>query len=299
MKRRRWAAGVAAVALVSVLLLIGSAAAAYASVFGIRYEPGPGVYETDDFQGLAADHYEMPSDRGQLLSAYLYFKTDTPKALVVMCHGIGGGSHRYYLPLVDYLCGRGYAVLGYDGTGNGGSEGESVAGLPQGLVDLDYVLDFVAAEPGLRDLPVALFGHSWGGYCVSAVPALHPEVRAVAAVAGFSSVPDIIGYAGRRMLGPLADLMIPLIGTYEFLRFGEYAGMTGLDGFAAMDAGVLVVHGTEDAVVPMAYGYGMYMDAYGDDPRFRFMQLDGLGHDCYLDGEVLSGIGDFYDDWVG
>jgi len=287
------AAVVAVLSLLSVL-----AAAAYSSVFGVRYEPGPEAPDFGDYPGLSRTAYPFPSDGGRMLSGYLYHGGTDPKALVVLSHGIGGGGHLWDLSVIDYLAGRGYAVFAYDGTGNGESEGRCVYGLPQGLIDLDHALGFVGRTPGLRDLPVVLFGHSWGGWCAAAVPALHPEVRAVVSVSGFDRVSDMVLYDGRQLAGPLAYAMAPLVGIYERARFGPYAGRTGVDGLGNTDAGVLVVHGTEDVVVPPEYGYGRYLDLYGDDPRFRFVQLEGQGHDCYVSGDVLAMVADFYDEYV-
>ena len=47
-----------------------------------------------------------------------------------------------------------YFVFAYDATGNDESEGDSVEGLPQGVIDLDNVITFVEQQDEFKDLPI-------------------------------------------------------------------------------------------------------------------------------------------------
>lgn len=58
---------------------------------------------------------------------------------------------------------KGYDVFAYDATGNDESEGNSVKGVPQFLIDLDYAIQFVKQTPDFDGSPIVLFGHSLGG----------------------------------------------------------------------------------------------------------------------------------------
>ena len=94
------------------------------------------------------------------------WKPDTPaRALVVMTHGHGEHSGRYG-HVAASLVSRGLAVATYDLRGHGRSEG------PRGYVrdwdnyrqDLKMFLAHLDAE--FRDLPLLLYGHSFGGTMV-------------------------------------------------------------------------------------------------------------------------------------
>lgn len=138
-------------------------------------------------------------------------------------------------------------------------------------------------------LPIVLWGHSWGGYCVSAVLAYHPEVKAVVAVSGFDRSSDLIQAQGEEMLGGISILLVPYAKLYERIKLGKWANSTATEGFESSDARVMVVHGSKDTVVPLAFGYTLWKDKYADDPRFTFILRENRGHDnVYYSQECLD-----------
>ena len=88
--------------------------------------------------------------------------------------------------LADYFASHDYLVFAYDATGNGESEGKTAKGMPQGLIDLDYAIRYIKENMELADLPLVLFGHSWGAYSSAGVLNLHPDIKAVVMAAGFN-----------------------------------------------------------------------------------------------------------------
>ena len=114
-----------------------------------------------------------------------------------MAHGFGGGGHNSYIDCANYFAHHGYWVFAYDATGNDESEGEGVGGLPQGVIDLDYAITFVEGSGNFPNLPIVLFGHSWGGYIVCSVLSYHPEVKAVIACSGFNSSSNMFEAEGK------------------------------------------------------------------------------------------------------
>jgi len=89
-------------------------------------------------------------------------KAATPKAVVIIVHGVNSHSGQY-LWTIDQLVAAGYSVYAYDHRGRGKSEG------PRFYIDdiVDYTEDLgtVVATAKQRDpgLPVFLLGHSAGG----------------------------------------------------------------------------------------------------------------------------------------
>ena len=68
-----------------------------------------------DFDGLKVEECTFPSDSGQ----------------------------NTYMDVADYFTSNVYLAFAYDATGNDKSEGDSVEGLPQGVIDLDYALRYI------------------------------------------------------------------------------------------------------------------------------------------------------------
>lgn len=251
----------------------------YESNFKERYETyAPMAFQISDFEGLTVSECTFLSNCGQKLAGYLYSKGGgEKKGVVVIAHGLGGG-HNYYMNIADYFSSNDYFVFAYDATGNDKSEGSSVRGLPQGVIDLDYALRYIKSDAQLKELPVVLFGHSWGAYSVCAVLNQHPEVKAVVSGSGFNCSMDMIEAEGRNIMGNGISVILPYVSLYESFKFGKYAGYSALDGFENSDADIMVIHSSDDTVVPLQYGYGRYIEKYKDDSRFTFVRFENHGH---------------------
>ena len=251
----------------------------YDENFNIRAESyEPLMLHAEDFKGLECTEYSFPSDKGQMLAGYLYTNGDNQRGIVIIAHGFGGGGHNSYMDVADYFAKNGYYVFAYDATAMDKSEGEGLGGVPQGVIDLDHAISFVESNDDIPDLPIVLFGHSWGGYCVSAVLTYHPEVKAVIECSGFNSSPDMFESGGKSQAGDVIYAMTPFIRLHEQIRYGKYAANTATDGFDSTDAAVMIVHSADDDVIGIEYGLDKYYERYKDDPRFTFIRFEDRGH---------------------
>lgn len=289
-----------AVILVFLLLVLpfGISIFIYEQYFGVRYTTTEALaYRMEDYPGLQRTPMPFSSDKGQTLAGYLYYTEDTdPRGIVVIAHGFGGGGHNSYMDCADFFARNGYYAFCYDATGNDESEGSGVGGLPQGVIDLSYAISYIQSQDGLRELPIMLFGHSWGGYSVANVLTYHPEVKAVVSFSGFNQSSDLIASQGEEIVGSAVRLLMPYVNAYEWLKFGSYATNTALDGFETSDAAVFIVHSQDDTVVPQKYGYDLYYEAYGDCPRFTFIHYTDKGHShIYYSEEAIDYINGFND----
>ena len=272
------------IVVLMVLLLIvpfGLSAMIYEDNFGDRYETyAPMARSVDEFDGLNVKRYTFSSDQGQNLVGYQYYKTlENTKGVVVISHGLGGGGHNSYMDVADFFTSNGYVVFAYDATGNDESEGSSVKGLPQGLIDLDYAIQFVKQTSDFDNLPIMLFGHSWGGYSVGSVLKLQPDVKAVVMVAGFNKSMDIIEEEGKKIAGDGVRVLLPYISLYERMKFGKYASYNCINGFENTEAGVMIIHSADDEMISKEKGFDVFYDQYKNNPRFSFVKYENRGHD--------------------
>ena len=246
----------------------------------------PLMYKVEDFERLKCTNYKFPSDKGQMLMGYWYSAGSKQRGIIILAHGFGGGGHNSYMDCINYFAQHGYYVFAYDATGNDESDGEGVGGFPQGVIDLDYAISFIEDSGYFPNLPIGLFGHSWGGYCVCSVLTYHPEVKAVIACCGTNSSSDIFEVGGKEEAGNFISVMMPFVKLHEWINFGKYATNTAMDGFQSSDAAILVAHSEDDKTVPIQYGYDLYYEKYKDDPRFTFLCFKNKGHsDFFVDGD--------------
>lgn len=189
---------------------------------------------------------KFPSGKN-MLQGYL-LGTENTKGLVVVVHGLGGGAEGY-LEEILYFVKQGYQVFAYDNTGYHLSEGKNSVGLPQAVEDLDAALTFIESEVRFNNLPVYLFGHSWGGYSVGAVLNFNHNVKVVASVSGFNNPNKMVVEWAKRIAGIFVYVLVPFMMLHQRLSFGRKLDITAVDGINKAGIPVFLVHGSEDKTV--------------------------------------------------
>lgn len=95
-----------------------------------------------------------------------YWKTDQPKAVVILVHGMGEHSTRYADFLIPQLIKKDIAVLAFDHFGHGKTEGKRGHN-PSYEAVLDSVSKMLNTSKELfGNMPTFLYGHSMGGNVV-------------------------------------------------------------------------------------------------------------------------------------
>ena len=296
MKKKKLIIIITILVLFIIVIPFGISIFLYNQYFGVRYETDENfLFKLNDFPELKRNKYEFISNKGQKIIGYHYYThTDNIKGIIVFSHGFGGGGHNSYMDCANYFTKNGYYVFAFDVTGNDESEGKCVGGLPQGVIDLDYAITFIEEQEEFKDLPIMLFGHSWGGYCVTNILNYHPEIKAVVSLAGFNKSSDLIEAQGEKIVGIFSHILIPYINTYEKLKFGKYASNTAMSGFKNSNTNIMVIHSLDDDVVPKKYGYDIYYETYKNSPKFKFLEYEDKGHSTlYYSKKAIFYINNF------
>lgn len=165
----------------------------------------------DDYPSLS-NRKEFKIDHHKIkLQGYLY-ETPNPKGLVITAHGINSYSDSDHAQYQDYFLNHDWDVLSFDMTGCGKSEGKGMNGLFESRLCVDSVLSYVSNDESINDLPICLFGYSWGAYGVASSSKNHEKVCAIAALSGFNA-PN--------------EMMLEYVANYK--SKGLYIGKPGLD----------------------------------------------------------------------
>ncbi len=199
-----------------------------------------------DFPELTRQTVTFESD-GNILTGYIYGGGNA-KGLVVISHGLGGGADSYLIETQTFIE-DGFTVFAFDNTGSYHSEGESTRGLPQSVIDLDAALTFINEQPDLNSLPVLLYGHSWGGYAVTAVLNFNHRVNAAVSVAGYNKPIELLTEQAGQMIGWFGVTQTPFLAFQQWLTFGGDAGLTAVDGINKSGIPVMLVHGRNDELI--------------------------------------------------
>ncbi len=187
------------------------------------------------------------------------------KGTILHFHGNAQNRTAHYL-YAAWLVEHGYRLVAFDYRGYGGSEGTpSRTGLVE---DAQRMIEHTCnTQPG----PMFLFAQSLGG--AVAIPALatlpHKScIRALIVESSFPSYRDI-ARSKLRAFFLTWPLQIPL----SYLVSDTYSPV---DFINQLDIPLVVIHGTEDTVVPFAMGKALY-DAYEKPTKELWVVEDG-GH---------------------
>jgi putative redox protein len=195
------------------------------------------------------------------------------------------------------LAERGIAVLRFDFTGLGGSDGEfSNTNFSSNTEDLIKAAEFLR-EHG--NAPQILIGHSLGGAAVLAAAARVPECRAVITLGAPSdpdhvrhlfagSVEEIQASGGKEVLLAGRKFVI----TRQFLE--DIGSQSLADKIRRLNRALLVMHSPQDEIVDIDNAREIYQAAL--HPK-SFISLDGSDH-LLTDKDDAGYVGDVVSSWV-
>lgn len=243
-------------------------------------EHSPYLRYTDVADAYPRREIHFPSGDNQL-AGYVYGEP-SEKALVVISHGLGGGAEGYLAETIAFVD-AGYRVLAFDNTGSHASEGESNRGLPQSVIDLHAALTYVESDAALQDLPILLYGHSWGGYAVTAVLNYEPPmVAGSVSVAGYNAPMGLLYEQAKSMMGAFATVEYPFLWGYQRFLFGEAAELTAVDGINQSGIPVMVIHGTADDAIAIDGAGIMAQRENITNPNAAFIIRDKEGQNGHI-----------------
>lgn len=228
---------------------------------------------------MPAQRFDFPNGQGQLLQAVLETPAGDVTAYALFAHCFTCSKEsRAAKRIAETLAARGIAVLRFDFTGLGASEGN--------FADTDFssnVDDLVAAAEHLRSTrraPTLLIGHSLGGSAVLAAAARLPEVEAVVTIAA----PSDPGQVTNLFKDRLADIRLRghgevTLGGRTFCIRREFlddvAEQKLLSDVASLRKPLLVLHSPVDQVVSIDSASRIFGAAR--HPR-SFVSLDDADH---------------------
>ena len=272
---------------------------------------------------MESQEFTFETSRGLRLFERVWLPDGMPRADVAIVHGYAEHSGRY-AHVAAYLVDRGYAVSAFDLRGHGKSEGPRVLvrSFNEYLDDLDAFLARVRARAGSR--PLFLLGHSMGGgvAALAEVTRRPPIDGLLLSGASTDTAPApriVVGLT--RLLGRfLPRLKLTKIASSTVSR--DPAVVAGYDtdplnyrgrvtaGLAAamiratktirenaekLDMPLLIMHGSEDALVPVEVSRTLYDRASSRDKTLKI--YDGLYHEILNEPEQLTVLADIAD-WI-
>lgn len=224
-----------------------------------------------------------------------------PQATVLIIHGIYARG-LWMLRTAEYLTKAGYRAVLVDLRGHGRSTGQFLTFGIQESKDLSQVIDALQ-QRGLIAGKLGVYGISYGATTAIHLAGRDPRVAAVVAVAPFGSMREEVPQFAR-VMAPGLGWAIPEE-TYQ--QAIDEAGRRGqfdpelADATKAIrqtTAPVLLIHGTNDWVVPHRNGVRLHEAARDHS---ELVSIPALGHIalwCDPTGEVAARTRAWFDRWL-
>jgi dipeptidyl aminopeptidase/acylaminoacyl peptidase len=220
-----------------------------------------------------AEEIDVAARDGIRLHSWL-FRSPGAEASVIVLHGHGGNKHTC-LPLAEFLYPH-YNVLLLDHRGHGESDGRRTTIGYEERLDVHGAVDLLL-ERGLG--PVGIFGMSMGGATAILAAAEDPRIAAVVADSPYARLrwavqqsATLRGYPA--ILAPtIAYLGCLTTSLHLRYRMRAFDPVEVVDRIAPRP--LLLIHGTEDEIVPVASAHALFASA--GEPKELWL-VEGLKH---------------------
>jgi len=228
---------------------------------------------------MPLERFDFPNARGEKLSALLDRPAGQPLAFALFAHCFTCGKDVLAAKrIAEGLTARGIAVLRFDFTGLGASEGEFA-----NTTFSSNVADLVAAAGHLRKMyqaPAILIGHSLGGAAVLAAAAQIPEARAVATIAAPIDPGHVTGLFRHHVadIHAQGEVEVALAGRPFRIRkefLDDVAEQKLTASLAGLRKALLVLHSPTDELVGIENASAIFTAA--KHPK-SFVSLSGADH---------------------
>lgn len=186
------------------------------------------------------------------LSGRIY-DTQDETGLLIIAPGLHSGCDSY-LPVVKAFVENGWDVLVYDYTGSLSSEGSWSVGLQQARLDLLSAIEYSSGLPEYASAPIAIFGHSMGGYASATVLADTDRVCAVAAFSAFDNPNAFMASLASDYIGRIPSVITyPNLALYNYLLFGKQSNTSASSVIENTEIPMMVIYGSDDETVRPEY----------------------------------------------
>ena len=208
-----------------------------------EHDPDKFLIYADVAEKYPRKKFEIASGKNTL-SAWLYGKENT-KGLIVVAPGHRDSNDKKLYEIM-YFVDAGFQVLCFDYTGCYTSEGSTFGGYTQAVYDLDAVLSWCDKNEQFKTLPVYLFGHSLGGYAVTAVLNNNHKINAVVSASGFDTAKEQWETSIKRFTGPAYYLIKPVNLLFIHFKYGADKNLSAVSGINKVQIPVLVISAEDD-----------------------------------------------------
>lgn len=244
--------------LLLILLLIIGLGVHFMAPYTILQPLRQPATETPADQGLRYQDWSIEATGEPTIAAYyVYANRQTPLAHILLLHGIGSNKEAW-VGLAAALSERGYASVLIDHRAQGQSEGEYATFGHFEKYDVSRVIDRLTAE--FPDLPLGLWGHSFGGAVTLQAMAHDQRIDFGLSQSTFARLEQIVADYFQRFTAGWGPRFLA---NYALRRAGKIAGfrpaeVQPIEAARQISQPMFIAHGEQDENIKVKYGRAIY-----------------------------------------
>ncbi|MCM8772350.1 MAG: alpha/beta fold hydrolase [Candidatus Omnitrophica bacterium] len=216
------------------------------------------IYIKPEDLGLKYENIILKTEDGKILKGWLIY-SEKSKGIIICLHGYPANKSDI-LPVVEFLYPE-FSLLFFDFRAHGESQGKvCYFGLKE-FLDVKSAIEFIKNDKRLRDLPIGIWGYSFGGAVAIISSAKYSEIKAIVTDSAFANFPDMVRNYYKN-LGPLKYIFSTFsifLGKYVFKKdFRENSPENFID---KVKCPILIIHSKNDEFVPFSHAERLYKKA--------------------------------------
>ena len=235
--------------------------------------------------GLRAQAVRISAARGLSLFAWFVPALATgPQPTVVLLHGWCGNASNL-LPAALALHQAGFAVLLMESRNHGRSDCDDHSSLPRFAEDLDSAIDWLKTLARVDSARIVALGHSVGAAAVLLSASRRHDLAAVVSIAAFAHPEQLMRRWFALRYIPYWPLAWLINRSLERVIGASFDDIAPVNTIARVTCPVLLVHGRQDTVVPVADAYRI--NKRGDELIVTLIECDGT-HEGFDDADSTT-----------